>query len=89
MTNECENVLISIFFFFVFFDEIDDSFEYYDNWTTTESYAESDMPNSTIQDHRLTSSWSLASYNDSYNTTTLPEDMQFNDGHRLSIFCYR
>lgn len=45
-----------------------------------------------IQDHRRKSVWSQAlnnNQNDTFNQFPLPIDMQFNEGHRLSIWVYR
>lgn len=44
------------------------------------------MPNlTTVQDHRQLTEWSKAGG----NSTEMPLDMIFNDGHRLSIVVYR
>lgn len=52
---------------------------YYDYENNTE------MPNSTVTDHRQLRDWSEAGG----NSTDMPLDMVFNDGHRLSIVVYR
>lgn len=53
--------------------------DYYDynNMTNT---------NTIVQDHRRLHEWSLANNG---SNITLPVDMVFNDGHRLSIIVYR
>lgn len=55
--------------------------DYYDN----SSSSEFEMGDSTFSDHSFITQWPL---NDS-NSTEMPLDMVFNDGHRLSIIVYR
>lgn len=72
------NLLLLTEGFFMFFIES----EYYND---TDYYQDINMPNSTVQDHRQLHAWSEAGS----NSTGLPLDMKFNDGHRLSIAVYR
>lgn len=78
--RDVANVFVCGFFFLLLFHfQADQAYEYYDNLTELE------MPNSTVQDHRQLTEWSQAGS----DSVSMPLDMTFNDGHRLSIIVYR
>lgn len=56
----------------------DNSSEYY-----YDNSSEFDMADNTIQEHRYITVWPTS------NSTEMPLDMIFNDGHRLSVAVYR